>query len=58
MDGGFERVLDAGCALAESPVWLAAEQALAFVDITGRRLHRLDPATGAHRADAVDEDIG
>jgi sugar lactone lactonase YvrE len=58
MDGGFERVLDAGCALGESPVWLAGEQRLAFVDITGRRLHRYDPASGAHAAVPVDEDIG
>jgi sugar lactone lactonase YvrE len=58
MGGGFALVLDAGCALGESPVWLAAEQRLAFVDITGRRLHRFDPATGAHQTDPVDEDVG
>jgi sugar lactone lactonase YvrE len=54
----FERVLKAGCVLGESPVWLAAEARLAFVDITGRRLHRFDPASGAFSSDAVDEDIG
>jgi sugar lactone lactonase YvrE len=58
MGAGFELVLDAGCALAESPVWLAHEQRLAFVDITGRRLHRYDPASGAHESVPVDEDIG
>jgi sugar lactone lactonase YvrE len=58
MADGFALVLDAGCALGESPVWLAAERALAFVDVTGRRLHRFDPATGVHRADPVDEDVG
>jgi sugar lactone lactonase YvrE len=58
MSDGFALVLDAGCALAESPVWLADEAVLAFVDIPGRRLHRFDPATRVHRALAVDEDIG
>ena len=54
----FERILAAGCQLGESPVWLRAEARLAFVDITGRRLHRFDPVSGAHHADPVDEDIG
>jgi sugar lactone lactonase YvrE len=58
LSGRFERVLKAGCALGESPVWLAAEACLAFVDITGRRLHRFDPISGAVSSDAVDEDIG
>jgi len=58
MSERFERVLAAGCQLGESPVWLAAEQRLAFVDITGRRLHRFDPVSGDHNADPVDEDIG
>lgn len=56
--GGFEKVLDADCSLGESPVWLAAEQRLAFIDITGRRIHRYDPASGAHEAVEVEEDIG
>ncbi len=54
----FEAVLDAGCALGESPVWLADAGVLMFVDITGRRLHRFDPARGDHRAVPLDEDIG
>ena len=54
----FEKVLAAGCALGESPVWLAQERVLAFVDITGRRLHRFNPVTGEHRSAPVDEDIG
>ena len=54
----FQRVLAAGCELGESPVWLEAEQRLAFVDITGRRLHHFDPVTGGHRTRPVDEDIG
>lgn len=58
MNDRLERVFAAGCALGESPVWLVKEACLAFVDITGRCLHRFDPATGAARSDAVDEDIG
>jgi len=54
----LERVHAADCALGESPVWLADEGCLAFVDITGRRLHRFDPATGEGLSDAVEEDIG
>lgn len=58
MSEAFEKVLDAGCALGESPVWVAASQTLAFVDITGRRLHRYDPKSGAYRTYPVEEDIG
>lgn len=54
----FERVLKAGCELGESPVWSVERQALYFVDITGRRLHRFDPSTGLHERWPVDEDIG
>lgn len=54
----FERVLEAGCELGESPVWSVERQALFFVDITGRRLHRYDPAATLHESWPVDEDIG
>ena len=43
-----ELVLDARCGTGESPVWSAREQALYWVDIPARTLHRIDPATGAH----------
>ncbi len=33
--------------VGESPLWSVAEQALWWVDIEGRLLHRLDPASGA-----------
>jgi sugar lactone lactonase YvrE len=33
--------------LGESPLWHPQEQRLYWCDIPGRRLHRLDPATGA-----------
>jgi len=50
-----ELVLDARCATGESPVWRADERALYWVDIPARRLHRLDPATGAHATWTGDE---
>jgi sugar lactone lactonase YvrE len=54
----FTLVLDAQCALGESPVWWAEAQQLVFIDITGRRLHRFDPISKRHEIDAVEEDIG
>jgi sugar lactone lactonase YvrE len=58
MSAEFTLVLDAQCALGESPVWWAAGGKLVFVDITGRRLHRFDPRTREHEVDGVAEDIG
>jgi sugar lactone lactonase YvrE len=54
----FTLVLDAQCALGESPVWWADARLLVFIDITGRRLHRFDPLTQRHEVASVDEDIG
>ncbi|PZX16992.1 sugar lactone lactonase YvrE [Palleronia aestuarii] len=50
--------VDIRCQLGECPVWSVAEQALWFVDITGKRLHRHDPATGETRTYSVPEEIG
>ena len=58
MSGEFTLVLDAQCALGESPVWWAEARLLVFIDITGRRLHRFDPISKRHEADAIEEDIG
>ena len=58
MSAAFNLVLDAQCALGESPVWSAAAGLLVFVDISGRRLHRFDPVTRRHEVDTVEEDIG
>jgi sugar lactone lactonase YvrE len=44
--------------VGESPLWSVAEQALWWVDIEGRRLHRLDPATAETATWPVDERIG
>ena len=58
MTADFSLVLDAQCALAESPVWWAEAGVLVFIDITGRRLHRFDPQSERHELNAVGEDIG
>lgn len=42
----IERVVAAGAALGECPVWSVAEACLYWVDIEGRRVHRFDPVSG------------
>ena len=49
MDADLIRAVSPPCLLGESPMWHPQEQALYWCDIPGRRLHRLDPATGAAR---------
>lgn len=44
--------------LGESPLWHPQEQALYWCDIPGHKLHRFDPARGAHREWAFDSDVG
>lgn len=44
--------------LGESPLWSMPEQALYFVDIKGRAIHRFDPERNAHRILPVHEEIG
>ena len=46
----FERVGTALCSVGESPLWSAVEQALYWVDIEGRRIHRWRAARGAEPA--------
>jgi sugar lactone lactonase YvrE len=43
-------VLPVQAILGEGPVWVAREQALWFVDIKSHKVHRFDPASGAHRS--------
>jgi D-xylonolactonase len=50
-------VWPAGAALGEGPLWSEREQALYWVDILGRRLHRLIPASGEQRTWDFDEEI-
>jgi sugar lactone lactonase YvrE len=50
--------LDLRAELGECPLWSAEEQALYFVDIKGRALHRYKPSTGEHDSMAMPEEIG
>ena len=43
----LECVLHCACELGEGPVWRTSEQAVWFVDIKGKRIHRYEPETGA-----------
>lgn len=44
--------------LGEGPVWLEHQNQLAWVDIVGQRVHRLDLSTGSIRSLEVPEPIG
>lgn len=44
--------------LGECPIWDARTGALAFVDITGRAIHRYRPSDGSHERLPVAEDVG
>jgi sugar lactone lactonase YvrE len=46
MQADVRCVVDCANRLGEVPLWDVAEQALYWVDIEGKRLHRLTPATG------------
>ncbi|MBM6594372.1 SMP-30/gluconolactonase/LRE family protein [Microvirga pudoricolor] len=50
--------LDVRAELGECPIWSVDEQALFFVDIKGRALHKFSPGTGAHTVVPMPEDIG
>jgi len=43
-----ELILACHDVVGESPLWVAAEAALYWVDIIGSRIHRLEPASGRH----------
>ena len=58
MSGTLEMILDAGCQLGESPVWCPQREMLLFVDISGRRLLKFNPASGALESCAIEEEIG
>jgi sugar lactone lactonase YvrE len=46
----ISRVDTPKCQVGECPIWDVAEQALYFIDIFGRKIHRYDPAAGATRS--------
>ena len=50
--------LDVRAELGECPIWDSDEQALCFVDIKGRALHRFHPATGKHAVMPMPEEVG
>jgi sugar lactone lactonase YvrE len=54
----LEVALDVRAELGECPIWSAKEQALYFVDIKSRALHRFAPATSEQRTFAMPEEIG
>jgi sugar lactone lactonase YvrE len=58
LSGPFELILDDGCQLGESPVWCGQRKLLLFVDITGRRLLKFNPASGALESCSIEENIG
>jgi sugar lactone lactonase YvrE len=58
MSDGFRCIVDMECRLGESPVWSEADQALFFVDIKGRELHRYTPAVGEVESHPLAEDTG
>ncbi len=53
-----EVVVRESCVLGESPVWSVAEQAIYWVDVLNPKIHRHDPATGAHDSWLVETEIG
>lgn len=54
----FTRIDAPHCRVGEGPVWDVTEQALYFIDIVGKVVHRHDPATGATRSWTVPGVIG
>ncbi|NRR33212.1 SMP-30/gluconolactonase/LRE family protein [Oxalobacteraceae bacterium] len=47
---------DAAMTVGECPLWHPEEQVLYWVDIEGFTVHRLDPASGAHRSWKLDSE--
>ncbi len=54
----FEIVLPAASWLGEGALWDVAAQALWWLDIKGRLIHRFDPASGANTSWAAPHDVG
>lgn len=58
MSPSAELIVDARCGTGESPVWLAAEQALYWVDIPGRQLYCWQSGSGQVQRWLAPEMIG
>ena len=54
----IERIPTTPCLVGEGPVWDVAEQALYFIDIVGKVVHRFDPSSGQTRSWDVGQIIG
>ncbi len=52
----FEIAYDAPMIVGECPLWHAGEACIYWVDINGFTVHRLHPASGAHRAYRMDSE--
>ena len=57
INGAVRCVWPAGATLGEGALWSAREQALYWVDILGRQLHRLRPALGMQDSWSFDEEV-
>lgn len=53
-----ESVWNVGAELGEGPVWVERDQALWFVDIKRRRIHRFNPTSGNKRSWDSPEQVG
>jgi sugar lactone lactonase YvrE len=54
----IELLMDAHATIGESPTWVAAEQAVYWIDVKAPALHRLELATRATRRWPLPSDIG
>ena len=54
----IERIPTVHCMVGEGPLWDVAEQALYFIDIVGKVVHRYDPRTSQTRSWNVGQIIG
>lgn len=54
----IERIPTVHCMVGEGPLWDVAEQALYFIDIVGKVVHRYDPRTAQTRSWNVGQIIG
>lgn len=58
MDAQVELVVESHDTVGEGPLWDERESVLRWIDIPGRRLHRLDPASGDHFEVGLPEPVG
>jgi L-arabinonolactonase len=54
----IERIPTVQCMVGEGPLWDVTEQALYFIDIVGKAVHRFDPSSGQTRTWHVGQIIG